>query len=240
MLDTITNVAEVDKLRRRRRAGRTSPARGSLTGPGGRRRSPPTDLLAKQLVGTEIVNATNSNTEAVIGEFVTYRVTHHRARGDDARRRPDRHARPGTGVRRPRLGRPVERRDASRAARRPSVTNNGRNLQFNLGNITNSNTNNAVPETITLTYRAVVVNTAASQAQRPGQQLGPVHVHRPGNAEDRGGRERHDHRAAGEDRQVGVGGRRRQHRRRGRPVRLHHRAEQPARRRTSSPPTPST
>ena len=39
------------------------------------------------------------------------------------------------------------------------TTNDGRLISYNLGTVTNSNTNNTVAETITLTYRAVVLNT---------------------------------------------------------------------------------
>ncbi len=46
----------------------------------------------------------------------------------------------------------------------PTVGANGTSATFNLGTVTNSNTNNAVAETITITYRAVVLNTAINQA----------------------------------------------------------------------------
>ncbi|MBK7601249.1 MAG: DUF11 domain-containing protein [Acidobacteria bacterium] len=46
----------------------------------------------------------------------------------------------------------------------PAVGANGISATFNLGTVTNSNTNNAVAETITITYRAVVLNTAINQA----------------------------------------------------------------------------
>ena len=38
----------------------------------------------------------------------------------------------------------------------------GSRVTFNFGNVTNTNTNSGVPETITLTYRAVVLNTTAN------------------------------------------------------------------------------
>ena len=43
------------------------------------------------------------------------------------------------------------------------AANDGRRVTFNLGTITNSDTDNGVgtPETITFTYTAVVLNTAA-------------------------------------------------------------------------------
>jgi uncharacterized repeat protein (TIGR01451 family)/fimbrial isopeptide formation D2 family protein len=43
----------------------------------------------------------------------------------------------------------------------PSV--NGQNIVFSLGTITNANTDNSTPETLTLTYRAVVLNVAGNQ-----------------------------------------------------------------------------
>ena len=161
VLDTLTNVGEV-----------TSYA-GSEGGPDFTGSDSLTDpavvvigdnsLLDKQLLGTEIVNATNSLTDAVIGEFVTYRVT---ITVPEA-------TMPGAIL--------TDTLDEELAfvaldsavlssgvsitvITTPVVLNNGRDLLFKLGDITNSNTDNAVTETITLTYRAIVVNTAASQA----------------------------------------------------------------------------
>jgi len=45
-----------------------------------------------------------------------------------------------------------------------SITGSGSVITFDFGTIVNSNTDNAVAETITLTYRVVVLNTAANQA----------------------------------------------------------------------------
>ncbi len=41
----------------------------------------------------------------------------------------------------------------------PTVSNQGRSLVFDFGTVTNSNTNNATAETITVTYKAVVLNS---------------------------------------------------------------------------------
>lgn len=50
----------------------------------------------------------------------------------------------------------------------PLVVNNGNQLTFNLGNISNNDVNNAVEENIIIVYRAVVLNVAGNQA---GTQL---------------------------------------------------------------------
>ena len=51
----------------------------------------------------------------------------------------------------------------------PTVTNNGHTVTFDFGNITNTDTNNAVAETVEITYRAVVLNVVGNQS---GTQLG--------------------------------------------------------------------
>lgn len=44
----------------------------------------------------------------------------------------------------------------------PVVTNNGQTVTWNLGTVTNSNSSNGTPETITLTYTVVVLNVAGN------------------------------------------------------------------------------
>lgn len=44
----------------------------------------------------------------------------------------------------------------------PAITNNGRTATFDFGTITNSNSDNAVTETLTVTYRVVVLNTTGN------------------------------------------------------------------------------
>lgn len=121
------------------------------------------DLLAKQLVGTSIVSAFNSNTEAVIGELVTYTVT----------------------LTVPEASMPkaviADTLDAQLAfvdlqsvvvspgvsftgSSTPLIENAGRNITFDFGDITNANRDNSVTETIVLTYRAVVLNVTSAQA----------------------------------------------------------------------------
>lgn len=45
-----------------------------------------------------------------------------------------------------------------------TITDGGRTITFNLGNVVNTNNDNTVAETITLTYRVVALNTAPNQA----------------------------------------------------------------------------
>jgi len=124
----------------------------------------------KQLTATEINDASNSNTQAVIGELVTYTVTLTVPEGDT----PDaqlvdtldsglafvdcQSISNSAGVSTDLSG------GFSVACSSPVVTDSGRTVTFNLGNITNANTDNAVAETITLTYRAVVLNVSGNQA----------------------------------------------------------------------------
>ncbi|VTU01253.1 collagen-binding partial : Putative uncharacterized protein OS=uncultured prokaryote GN=HGMM_F48B01C05 PE=4 SV=1: Cna_B: Cna_B: Cna_B [Gemmataceae bacterium] len=121
--------------------------------------------LAKTLVGTEINNANNSSTEAVVGEFVTYRVVITVPEG----------AVPGavlTDFLDPQLA--FVALDSAVLSPGLVITgsttpivdplSSGRALTFNLGTILNLNRDNTVAETITLTYRAVVVNTADTAA----------------------------------------------------------------------------
>ncbi len=121
--------------------------------------APPT--MSKQLAGTEINKASNSNTQAVIGEIATYTVTLKVPEG----------VTPGAKI--------VDTLDSGLAfvdmisavpssgisisgSLTPVVTNNGGTVTFNLGDITNADTNNATPDTITLVYRAVVLNVAGN------------------------------------------------------------------------------
>ncbi|PWH18671.1 MAG: hypothetical protein DDG60_00110 [Anaerolineae bacterium] len=152
-------------------------------------------LLAKTLVGTEINTPQNSNTQAVIGEFVTYTVTLTAPEGtlpnaqivdtldaglafvdlqsvvvsnpdtDGAGAGDDgiyssvmtfnaggncTNCTPGTG-----------------AGSNPLISafggQDGRRIAFDLGTLVNTNRDNNVVETITLTYRAVVINVVGNQ-----------------------------------------------------------------------------
>jgi fimbrial isopeptide formation D2 family protein/uncharacterized repeat protein (TIGR01451 family) len=123
------------------------------------------DLLAKDFVSTSIGpgdgSGNNSLTEAVVGEFVTYKVT---VTVPEARM-PNAvitdtlddglafvnlvsvTASPGVGFSTP----------------APQVSPGGRTVTFNLGTITNRDTDNATTETIEIVYRAVVTNKAVVQ-----------------------------------------------------------------------------
>ena len=124
--------------------------------------------IVKNLVSTEIENASNSRTQAVIGELVNYTVTITIPEGTT----------PSATI--------VDTLDSGLAfvqllgtsfspalsftgiLNNPVVTNSGRTVTFNLNDIVNTDTDNSVSETITLTYQAVVLNASANQA---GTQL---------------------------------------------------------------------
>jgi LPXTG-site transpeptidase (sortase) family protein len=118
---------------------------------------------AKTLVGTEIVNAGNASSQAVIGELVTYQVTLTIPEGTTL----------NAGL--------VDTLDSGLAfvaldsavlspalsisgSTTPSVSPGGQVVTFGFGTVTNSDTNNATPETITLTYRVVVLNVISNQS----------------------------------------------------------------------------
>ena len=124
--------------------------------------SPP--LLAKQLLGTSIVNANNSNTQAVIGETVEYLATLTVYRGTT----------PSVDV--------IDTLPAGLAFVElkafansdpvhvtytgnptvPTITSNGQTIDFNLGTVTNTNLNGAGTETLTFDYTTVVLNVASN------------------------------------------------------------------------------
>ena len=126
--------------------------------------------LTKTLTGTEIVGTGNSNTQAVIGEYVTYTITLTLPEGSVATAQlldtldaglafvDVLSVTPSAGV-------------AFTGSSNPTVTNSGRNLAFNFGTLTNSNTDNAVTDTITVVYRAVVLNANTSPNNQAGTLL---------------------------------------------------------------------
>ncbi|PKO21473.1 MAG: hypothetical protein CVU38_14565 [Chloroflexi bacterium HGW-Chloroflexi-1] len=127
-------------------------------------------LASKSLISTEISNAANADDQAVIGELVTYQVTLTIPEG----------VTPNAIL--------VDTLDSGLAfvdldpanppvlspslsitgSTTPGISSGGQVVTFDFGTVTNSDTNNATPETITLTYRAVVLNIASNQA---GMQL---------------------------------------------------------------------
>ncbi|MFN8483234.1 MAG: isopeptide-forming domain-containing fimbrial protein [Anaerolineae bacterium] len=117
----------------------------------------------KELVSTEIENAVNGRTQAVIGELVNYRLTVTVPEGVtpgaqivDTLPAGLAYVGPATVT--------TSNNVALGGVTTPTVTNNGQTLTFLLGTITNSDTNNAVAETITIEYPVVVLNVSGNQA----------------------------------------------------------------------------
>ena len=123
--------------------------------------------IAKTLVGTSIVDAYNLNTEAVIGEVATFSLTIDVPRGTT----------PGavvvdslpTGLAFVQMvGTPVVDPDVLfTGSLAPVVTNSGRTVTFNLGDVTNASSTDTL-QGITLQYEAVVLNVSGNKA---GTQL---------------------------------------------------------------------
>ncbi len=126
---------------------------------------------AKSLLGTSIVTATNSATQGVIGESAQYRLTLTVPEGTT-------NISEWTDVLD--LGLQFVQLDSvtfspgltsSQVTFIPAVTGNGtssaQTLVFDLGSLTNSNTNNAAAETVVITYTARVANNAGNQGADP-------------------------------------------------------------------------
>ncbi len=134
-------------------------------------------LANKTLVGSEINNATNANNQAVIGELVTYEVTLAVPEGtlpaavltdtlDSGLAFVDCLSVTAS----PSLSTDLAGGFAAACSdpANPVVADPGQSVTYNLGTITNSNTDNSVAETITLRYSAVVLNIPTNQS---GTQL---------------------------------------------------------------------
>jgi fimbrial isopeptide formation D2 family protein/uncharacterized repeat protein (TIGR01451 family) len=123
--------------------------------------------LVKTLVTSELVEARNSATQVVIGELATYQLVVTLPEGEipaaiiidnldgglafvDVTGFANSNETDVTGAG---LVPPLT----------PVVTNNGGTITFNLGTITNANRNNLVAETLTITYRVVVLNVIGNQ-----------------------------------------------------------------------------
>ncbi|MCC6146446.1 MAG: isopeptide-forming domain-containing fimbrial protein [Anaerolineaceae bacterium] len=121
--------------------------------------------LAKIVTGTELNNAQNSATQAVIGELVSYRLTMTIPEGSS----------PDTVI--------VDTLDAGLAFVRqdsvtlsdpanltvsgsttPAITNNGQTLTWALGTVTNTANSTGIDETLTFEYTAVVLNVSSNQS----------------------------------------------------------------------------
>ena len=123
------------------------------------------DPLAKTLVGTSIGptdgSGNNASDEAVVGEFVDYKIT---ITVPEARM-------PGAvvtdtldeGLAFVKVLSTTISPGVTASTPTPSVTNGGRTVKFDFGTIANLNTDNAVPEKIELVYRAVVLNQQVIQ-----------------------------------------------------------------------------
>ncbi|WP_299596902.1 isopeptide-forming domain-containing fimbrial protein [uncultured Microbulbifer sp.] len=125
------------------------------------------NTVEKDLVGTNINSTTNANNEAVIGEVITYTVTLTIAEGET----------PSASIRdtldqglefigitsvTTSSGDIASTVPLTPAGLAPTV--NGQQVIFDLGDITNTNRDNSVAETITITYEVLVDNVAANQS----------------------------------------------------------------------------
>ncbi len=132
----------------------------------------PDNIFAKSLVGTSINDVAsggqNAANEAVIGEIVTYSVTLTvpEARMPNARIVDSLDSRLAFVEM---VGVTTSAGVSFTGSTVPAVTNNGQTVTFDLGTITNSDTDNAVTETITFVYRAVVLNVANAQGGQTAQ-----------------------------------------------------------------------
>ncbi|MDW7967649.1 MAG: DUF11 domain-containing protein, partial [Thermoanaerobaculum sp.] len=122
---------------------------------------------------TEIVNAVNTATQAVIGELVTYTltVTFHEGQSPNVTLQdtlPSGMAFVGCVGITASAGLSTDLAGGFAAAcnppTNPTVGPGGQNLNFTLGNITNSDTNNSVAETLQISFTAVVLNVLANQS----------------------------------------------------------------------------
>ena len=117
-----------------------------------------TPVIGKQLIGTEFIGANNSNTQAVIGEKITYTVLTTIPEGttDSATIVDTLDA----GLEFVGITSVVRNGITSIA---PTATVSGQAVTFNLGDLTNPNGNNAQDETIAITYEVRVRNVLGNQ-----------------------------------------------------------------------------
>ena len=139
----------------------------------------PRPTLAKVLTGTEVTTGGNSNTQAVIGELVTYTITLTVPEGSVAAAQLTDTLDAGLAfvdITSVVLSSGLATSNTIGTGTAPSnvtVGGSGRNLAFNFGTITNTDTNNAAAETITIVYRAVVIDTNTLPSA-PGNQTGTL------------------------------------------------------------------
>jgi len=130
--------------------------------------------VIKQLVGTEINNASNSSAQVVIGELITYTLTLTVPEGvasnvtvtdtlDSGLAFVDvASVTVSSGLT---VATPI---GTGPNPANVTVTNSGQTVFFSMGTITNTDTNNAVTETVQIAYRAVTLNVVGNQS---GTQL---------------------------------------------------------------------
>lgn len=126
--------------------------------------------VAKQLVNTSIVSSSNSNTQAVIGELVTYSLTITVPEGLTQNAQIVDTLDAGlafvdvtsvTSSASVSMSTPI---GVGSAPANASIGAGGRTITFNPGTLTNSDTDDAQVETIVIAYRAVVLDIAGNQS----------------------------------------------------------------------------
>ncbi len=133
--------------------------------------------ISKTLVSTSIVNTTNANDEAVIGETVQYQVVVTLPEGTTNVAQVVDTLDPGLTfvsldsiVTSAAITSANVAIDLNNAATIPTGTL-GQTVSFDFGDLTNSNNSNAAVETITLRYTAVLTNVVTSQGEGVGTML---------------------------------------------------------------------
>jgi LPXTG-site transpeptidase (sortase) family protein len=124
--------------------------------------------LTKTLVSTEIVNASNGNTQAVIGELVTYQVQVTFPEGTSPNTQIVDTLDPGLAfVAQTNFTNSDPGNVTISGASAPVITNSGATVTWNLGTVTNAANSNSTPETLTFEYTAVVLDVAGNQNSGP-------------------------------------------------------------------------
>ena len=118
--------------------------------------------IAKSLVGTSIIDAFNSNTQAVIGEIATFKLEVIIPRGTT----PDAivvDSLPAGLAFQQMVGTPsIDTGVSFTGSLTPVLSNNGKTVTFNLGDVTNTNVSDDL-KGFTVEYEAVVLNVRSNQ-----------------------------------------------------------------------------
>ena len=134
-----------------------------------------TPTLAKTLVATEINTPTNGLAQAAIGELVDYAVTIALPEGITPSVVVTDTLHPGmtfVSLLSTTLSSGVTRASAAPTVAMSNVNGGANNrVVFTCGNVTNANTDNSIADTLTLTYRAVVLNVAGNVGGASPTQL---------------------------------------------------------------------